>query len=148
MSRLEIIAHGNPKPKGSLKHVGRGILVEQVKDKGWRHAVVLAAAQQRDRHAWDTIAGQPVAVEIHCTFARPKSVRRECPTTRSSGDVDKLARLILDALSDALIIADDSLVTSLNITKEYGPTPGARIILWTAVDNAGMQAEMTSEGVR
>lgn len=125
--RLDITVRGTPKPKGSLRHVGKGRLVEQVKDKGWRAAVTIAAAGERDRAAWETVTDRPVHVTIGCLFTRPKTVRRAWPTTRSSGDADKLARLILDALTDAHIIRDDSQVTRLEVTKQYADTEGARI---------------------
>lgn len=130
---IQVFVAGDPKPKGSLRHVGGGRLIEQVAgSKAWREAIVIAAAQERDRQGWQTLAGCPVAVTARVTVKRPASVSRETPFTRSSGDVDKLARNILDAITDAHLIGDDSQVTDLYITKEYGPNPGVWITLWTA----------------
>lgn len=130
---IEITAHGEPKPKGSLRHVGKGRLIEHVAgSKTWREIVTIAAAQERDRQGWKTLTGCAVAATIRIVVTRPRTVRRDAPFTRSSGDIDKLARNVLDALSDAHIITDDSQVTDLYITKEYGSNPGVRITLWNA----------------
>lgn len=126
---LVVTVHGIPAPKGSLRHVGHGRLIEQVKGSApWRYAVTVGAAQERDRHAWGTLEG-PVEVVIRVRVARPKTVKRDHPTTRSSGDADKHARNVLDALVDAHIIGDDSQVTELHITKEYAATAGATITI-------------------
>ena len=131
MTTLTIHVPGKPAPKGSLRHVGHGRLVEQVKgSKPWREAIVLAAAQERDRWGWQTATGA-VGVEIETTFERPKTSRHERPITRSSGDVDKLARNVLDALVDAHIIRDDSQVVAMCITKTHGQTAGATITIGT-----------------
>ncbi|MBK5248122.1 MAG: RusA family crossover junction endodeoxyribonuclease [Actinomycetales bacterium] len=122
LAELRIVAHGTPKPKGSLRHVGRGRLIEQVKgSKPWREALVIAAARARDQAGWECLTG---AVSVACVavIPRPKTVRRDYPITRSSGDCDKLARNLLDALVDAQIMTDDAQVVDLWIRKEYTDT--------------------------
>jgi Holliday junction resolvase RusA-like endonuclease len=148
--KLTVTVPGAPKPKGSLRHIGHGRLIEQVAgSKQWREAIVLAAAQERDLRGWQTLVGVPVTVLVRCVVPRPKSVRRASPITRSSGDVDKLARNILDALTDARIIGDDSQVTDLRITKEYPPTGAANAHLCTTlwIEESGVceQQECLSE---
>lgn len=132
MSQLTITVPGTAKPKGSLRHVGHGRLIEQVKgSKAWREAVVVAAAQARDLAGWECLTGS-VLVDVQVSVPRPKTVRRDEPTTRSSGDVDKHARNILDALVDAGIVGDDSQVTELRITKEYAtadPSTGPSTVI-------------------
>lgn len=123
MTALTFYAPGTPAPKGSLRHVGHGRLVEQVKGSTpWKHAVTTAAAAARDQHAWDTLTG-PVDVTIQLHVPRPKTVRRPYPITRSSGDVDKHARNVLDAITDAHLIGDDSQVIHLHVTKTYATEP-------------------------
>lgn len=123
-----ITVYGTPKPKGSLAHVGKGRLVEQVVgSKPWREAVKWAAIQAKDE-AFHVFSG-PVAVHIVVTVKKPVSApkrRRTWPITRSSGDADKHARNCLDALVDAVIMFDDSQVTDLHLIKSYpGQEPGA-----------------------
>lgn len=137
---LEVIAYGRPKAKGSLRHVGGGRLVEQVTGSGdWRTDIVIAAqnavalAAYPPRYPLDC----SVRVEATFTFPRPASApktRPTWPTTRASGDVDKLARNALDALVDAGVLVDDARVIDLLAFKRYpgqGPDaldlPGARI---------------------
>jgi Holliday junction resolvase RusA-like endonuclease len=71
----------------------------------------------------------PVAVDIAVTVAKPKSApktRRTWPATRSSGDADKHARNVLDALVDAAVIGDDSQVVELAVRKVFpGEAPDA-----------------------
>lgn len=127
MRTLRFDVDGIPKPKGSLKHVGRGRLVEQVDNKAWKRSVLLSAATFRDMDGWDVSNG-PVSVIIDFVIPKVKSAKdRVWPTKRSSGDVDKLARLVLDCLADAKVIGDDSQVVRLHVTKEYGEFPGATI---------------------
>lgn len=129
MSTLRFDVDGIPKPKGSLKHVGHGRLVEQVDNKAWKRAVTISAATFRDMDGWETATG-PISVRLIFTIPRVASARkRPWPITRSSGDVDKLSRLVLDALTDAQIMGDDSQVVQLIAGKQYGDTPGATIIV-------------------
>ena len=56
------------------------------------------------------------------------------PIKRSTGDVDKLARLVLDAITDAGLWRDDSQCVRLTTSKVYvgEPTAGAYegLTLW------------------
>ena len=132
---LTFVTHGHPKPKGSMRHVGNGRMIEQVAgSREWKAMVTLAAAAERDKVDWETLEKVPVEIDIAFIVTRPKTNRNTEPITRSSGDVDKLCRNVLDALANAWIIRDDSQVTRLRATKEYGETPGARITVQTAVD--------------
>ena len=114
---------GRPRPKGSMRHVGHGRMVEQVDNADWRVDVKAAAAAAITDHglARPVFSG-PVGVHIALAVPRPKSApktRRIWPVTRSSGDVDKHARLILDALTDVGVWADDAQVVHLVVYKDY-----------------------------
>ena len=72
----------------------------------------------------------PVLVECRFSLLRPASApktRRTWPIGARSGDVDKLARLILDALT-GIVFADDSHVVELHVSKDYG-VPGVEIVV-------------------
>lgn len=145
---IEFTVYGIPKPKGSLKHIGHGRMKEQLEGSPvWREAVKQAAINARivgrigaSAVFRPTMEG-PIAAEISVTVPKPKSApkrRRTWPITRSSGDIDKIARNCLDALTDAGLIGDDSQVVDLHIAKCYPneqhdalPTPGAIIRVWT-----------------
>lgn len=139
---VQIIAIGRPKPKGSLRHVGRGRMVEQLEGSApWREAVKWAAV----RSAIRTLDG-PLLLDAIVTVPKPASApkrRRTWPITRSSGDIDKHARNILDALDDASAYGDDSQVVDLRIRKVYPlegdgalAMPGAAIRIWQIGDGS------------
>lgn len=128
IDHLTIALSGRPAPKGSLRHVGKGRMIEQVAgSKPWRYAVTLAARQAVARDQWTPPEG-PVEVTAHVLIPHLKT-RRDWPVTRSSGDIDKHARNILDALVDGGALRDDSQVVRLVVSKTYSHTPGALIIV-------------------
>jgi Holliday junction resolvase RusA-like endonuclease len=144
---LTITAYGVPKPKGSLRHIGNGRLKEQLEGSPiWREAVKAAAFVAARTSGWQRLENTPVAVSATLTFERPASApkrRVTWPITRSSGDVDKQARNILDALVDAGIVKDDSQVIDLSIRKRYCGQhdealhiPGAMIRVYDLGSNA------------
>jgi Holliday junction resolvase RusA-like endonuclease len=118
-----ITVFGVPAPQGSKRHVGNGRLIEaSPRLRPWREDVKQAALDART----ETLQG-PVSVEIAFTFNKPKSAPKTkvtYPITRSSGDLDKLCRSVLDALVDAGIMRDDSQVIDLAATKSYIGWPG------------------------
>jgi crossover junction endodeoxyribonuclease RusA len=130
---LEFFVPGNPKPQGSKRHVGHGIMIESSKDLGpWRERIALAAHQ--------TLAGQPliagpIALYLAFVLPRPKSApKRRTPPAIKRPDIDKLARACLDAIT-ATVIHDDSQITELRATKrlaEIGEAPGVHIHVATA----------------
>ena len=50
---------------------------------------------------------------------------------RGSGDIDKLARAVLDGVSDARVWLDDAQVVSLSAAKSYGVEPGCAVAVST-----------------
>lgn len=87
----------------------------------WRTTVIEALSKEPP----DTLEG---AVRVHAHFYMPMLKNPiPHPITRSSYDVDKLSRTILDALTLAKIVYDDSQVVTLIATKEYAERPGVQI---------------------
>ncbi|MFF0860924.1 RusA family crossover junction endodeoxyribonuclease [Nonomuraea sp. NPDC003560] len=134
-----ITVFGTPAPQGSKRHVGHGRLVESSpRLRPWREAVKQAALDAMEaasvkqyggtgQRALITLRG-PLSVEIEFTFTKPKSApktRETWPITRSSGDLDKLCRGVLDGLADSGLILDDSLVIDLAAAKRYTGQSGA-----------------------
>lgn len=123
---LSFTVHGTPKPKGSLRHIGHGRMVEQVNgSKEWRETVAWAA---RQAHSGPALDG-PLIVTAIVYLPRPKTNRDAYPTKRWSGDSDKHARNINDALVDAGVIVDDSLIIDSITRKRFADhcPPGAHI---------------------
>lgn len=137
---LTIDVIGRPRPKGSMRPIGHGRMIEQVDNKDWRAAVIAAAREQVAQPNGELCFGYPclapLTVAIDLRFDRPKSAKAGArPSTRSTGDIDKLVRLILDALQDAGVMKDDAQVIQLVATKRFclqREVPGARIAVEAA----------------
>jgi Holliday junction resolvase RusA-like endonuclease len=155
-NELVITIPGNPAPKGSLKCIGkrgsRGhVLIEDnTRTKPWREHLV----SWLNKLTQQAELGQPIGAEITFTLPRPaghygtgknaKTVRPSAPTHptgHQTGDVDKLLRLVLDALQDTDLLPDDCAVIEVTGRKAYPaddtahhwdvlPWPGVRIRLY------------------
>jgi Holliday junction resolvase RusA-like endonuclease len=131
---ISFFVAGTPKPQGSKRALMRPgakhpTLVESAGEalKDWRAAVRYAAARQSR-----AITG-PVKVTLAFRFSRPKShfgtgrhshaLKQSAPESHTKKpDVDKLARAVLDALTN-VAFEDDSCVTVLAATKHYSLAP-------------------------
>ena len=113
--------------------------------KGWRDLVSAVAFQSMPGDPIST----PVGVAVHFLFPRPKSHYRtgknahllragapDRPTTRSVGDIDKLARAVLDGISvtsGGQLLQDDSSVVWVFAEKDWaqgdeGPGAYVRVV--------------------
>lgn len=125
--KLTIEVHGHPAPQGSKrafvnKHTGKASMRESSEKVGpWREAVKLAALRELSTFAhWVPIDGA-VFAKMTFYFRRPKSAPKRVthPTTRSSGDLSKLQRSTEDALVDAGVLVDDSVIVGYVAGKEF-----------------------------
>lgn len=130
-----IRVYGEPIQKGSMRCTGgkfkggraRHQLVD-MKEKElavWMPKITAAAEAAKERLG-GTLSG-PVTISATITVERPKSVAltaRPWPITRSAGDVDKHTRAVLDALTTAALITDDSQVVHIDVWQCYPDTPG------------------------
>lgn len=121
---------GVPYPKGSLKCVGNRQcknckttvfhqLVEDDKTGGakeWRERLTRAGLSLARLNGF-TYEG-PVSVDATFVVPRPASVKAR-PYPHVKPDVDKLARMLLDAFTTARVWRDDALVVELNVRKHY-----------------------------
>lgn len=138
---LRFTAHGKPATQGSIRSLGAGrpsVHANAKTLKPWRQTIASAAADAMT--GWARLEG-PVHVDVVFAFDLPSSApkrRRIWPITRSSGDVDKLARALLDALQDSGVLKDDAQVVRLVAEKTWTGEhpqlhiPGAHVIV-TAV---------------
>lgn len=134
-SEWRITIPGTCQPKGSLKCVGRRgkvahVLIEDNSDATpWRKTVAGWLVRK-----WPSVAAkhQPLGAEVTFTLPRPAShygtgrnaqrVKPSAPAypvTHGTGDVDKLLRLILDALQDSGHMPDDAAVIEVATRKAY-----------------------------
>jgi crossover junction endodeoxyribonuclease RusA len=123
---VTFFVEGVSRPQGSKRSLGSGRMIEASPHiKSWRHDVRYGAQQHRPA-SWETTA--PMSVSIAFCFLRPKShynskgnLTLKSParaTSKSIGDIDKLVRGILDALTTVLF-DDDSQVVEVNAYKRY-----------------------------
>lgn len=131
-------APGLPAPQGSKRHVGNGVMIESSKHvKPWRESVKWAAREAADASGW-VMADGPVVLSVVFLFLRPKNhygagknsgvLKKDAPIyiTRTP-DLSKLIRSTEDALVDAGIMRDDSLIVEIGVFKRYGKKQGAQI---------------------
>ena len=140
---LTITVPGVAAPQGSKSLLGHGALVESSKRVAPWRADVRAAAMSAMGDGWQPLTGA-VDVDIEVFLPRPKShygtgrnanaVKHTAPlypTGHNSGDADKLARAILDALTSAGVWLDDAQVVKLRASKHWATfTPATSIFVW------------------
>jgi Holliday junction resolvase RusA-like endonuclease len=124
---------GPPKTKGSLTaraprchccpacrgYVGQPQLRDSVGSGRWRKLVAYQAAQAMGQLPWGGLIIGPVAVDL--TFGLLGD-----PVATGAGDLDKLYRNVLDALTDAGVYKDDVQVMRLSGSKSEDE-PGVRV---------------------
>lgn len=126
---VHFIVWGNPKPQGSMKHIGRGRMIHQPDMLDWRFQVTNAARKAMDDRL--PLEGAIVA-DLMFTVPRPKSLPKKVTLPTRRPDIDKLARAVLDALVYGGCIGDDSQVITLNAHKLYATAdklPGVSVLL-------------------
>jgi crossover junction endodeoxyribonuclease RusA len=112
-----INVRGTPAPQGSKRHVGGGRMVEMSKAVGpWREAV--RGETQRAMHQLVPAEG-PLSVFVNFYLARPKSLAKGVTLPAKRPDIDKLARAVLDGLTEGGAWLDDGQVVRLMAQKNY-----------------------------
>lgn len=131
------------KPKAMVVDSDKGPL------KGFREAVRSDAVDAQPP-GFEPFAG-PVLVVLAFALPKPKVAERgprRWPIGKNAGDVDKLARAVLDALTDAAVFGDDGQVVHLVVRKDYPGTiesghqasPGVRVLVRPSNSAAGLVA--------
>lgn len=102
---------------GQSLGVGRARLKESTAySKEWRAEVAWLVRQYiRSARPYEGA----VRVSIMSFLPQPKSNRDPHPTAMRTGDVDKIARNVLDALTDSGAIKDDSQVVAVHSMKAW-----------------------------
>ena len=97
--------------------------------KAWEQDIRAAAAREMDGSA---LLEGPISVSLVFSLPKPKAApksRRLWPCGQRN-DLDKLARSVLDGLTNRVIV-DDGQVVQLTATKAYGDPPGAYVVMNT-----------------
>jgi Holliday junction resolvase RusA-like endonuclease len=108
-----------------MRSFGKGRMVHQNANKlhGWRNAIAnqfVLELMNRDG-GWDTDKKYNVRMTFY--FAPPKKPKNDYPR----GDLDKLCRAVLDALTTHAWDDDNQVVCFTDCSKEYHPAEGVWI---------------------
>lgn len=128
MTRAEFTIMGQPRPAGSKRHIGNGVVIDSSGEKGrnWRASVQAVARE----HFTGDLLREPLMVYVTFFTPRPKC---HYGTGRNAGklkddapqyptgrpDVLKLARAVEDALT-GVVWADDAQIVDEILAKRYG----------------------------
>ena len=130
-----------PATQGSKRSMPNGVMLETNKRlRPWRSHISDAAISTKH-----PLTRSPVSISITFRFLRPQShfnksgLTSKAPshlTSKQKGDIDKLSRAVLDALTGTLLY-DDSQVVQLSAHKRYttpDERPGALITIIPLAD--------------
>jgi crossover junction endodeoxyribonuclease RusA len=143
---IKIRVYGDPVPQGSKvgfvvrkggRPTSRAVVVDDNKTKlaPWRQSITAAALEAADDARWDrAMLVGPVGVSMVFYMARPRhhygaganagQLRPSAPALPvTKPDQDKLARAVMDGLSDAGLWRDDSQVCECRVIKTYAHQP-------------------------
>jgi crossover junction endodeoxyribonuclease RusA len=118
-----LVVHGRAAPQGSkdlmTKASGQKYMKESSDNvKPWRTKIRRACLGPDGRPL--AVFTGPVVVSIDFEFRQAKSNQDDYPTGQNIGDVDKLTRAVLDALTQAGVIEDDRYVVHVSASKAWG----------------------------
>jgi crossover junction endodeoxyribonuclease RusA len=119
MRSLSFQVFGDPVAQGSKRAFvvkNRAVVVDDNKAplKSWRTAVTDVARAELNGATPEL---GPVRITLMFFLRRPQRPKADVPITKP--DIDKLARAVLDGMTDAGVIRDDAQVTTLTARKRY-----------------------------
>lgn len=130
---------GTPRPQGSMRLFKNGGAAYSNTTYQWRNQVTAAACSAGEDAAWEPYTGS-LGLRVTFYLKRPqihstaKGLRPNAPRYPGKApDLDKLCRLVGDALTDAgCVWRDDGQVVLLDARKLYAGTrpPGVSIEVW------------------
>jgi Holliday junction resolvase RusA-like endonuclease len=136
MNEIQFFVPGKPVAQGSKRHVGKGVMVEMLKDLApWRQAIAEYAKAEAQG---EQLLG-PLKLRCMFWFPRPAShfgtgrnqgnLKASAPVYRDSNpDLDKLLRAVCDGLTASGVIRDDRYIVRMEGAKRYGD-PGVLVNL-------------------
>lgn len=133
---LRAIIPGTPQPQGSKRVFRSGYMTEDnPKLKPWRADAITYLQSAAEAYDAATVPiTTPVSVEATFYYSRPAShfgtgrnadrLKASAPTYKhTTPDLDKLARALGDALTQAGILRDDALIVRWTLVKRWADVP-------------------------
>lgn len=120
-SKVTVTVLGRPAPQGSkISNRFGGMREANPRTKPWREAIESVCKHPSFGVPSDFVLFDgPLSVDVWCFFEPPKNAKQgDYPSTKSTYDVDKLARAVNDGIT-GLIIVDDARIVDLNVHKRY-----------------------------
>jgi len=118
---MNFFVQGDPIPQGSMRAMVRGkravMFSANPRLHAWRELVSRVA---RVAMLGATPSDGPVAINLSFTMPRPKTAKANALPITRRGDLDKLIRAVLDALT-GVVYVDDSQVIVISARKRYAP---------------------------
>lgn len=145
MSSLEFTVIGCPKPQQRPRIASRGKFSKMYSPSSeWKQQVIVASSKLAEQGNY---YDQAINVCIYYYFDRPKAhygTGKNSDNIKSSAlehhikkpDLDNLNKAVLDAMTDAKLLKDDSIITHINAIKKYNNdklTPQRATIVITEV---------------
>jgi len=138
---IQFFVPGKPVAQGSKRHVGKGVMVEMLRDLApWRQAI--AEYAKAEAHGEQLLG----PLRLRCTFWFPRpsahygtgrnkgTLKASAPVYRDSNpDLDKLLRAVCDGLTASGVIRDDRYIVRIEASKRYSDNPGVLVNLQTLV---------------
>ena len=118
---------GNPRPQPRPRLCrGRVVSTADANARRWKDLIRSAGKMAAEAHG--QIKAPAVAVVMRFDMPTPKADRHGLPHTFRP-DADNLAKLALDAVMDAGLLADDASVSTLVVTKTWAGKGGLTMTL-------------------
>lgn len=133
---MKFFVAGEPRPQGSKTPVRMGNRIRLIESSGSstkKHADWRKTLKETAIGVWKKppIDG-PCSIKLEFYLPRPKARTKERYSSVKP-DIDKLCRSVLDGLSDADVLRNDSRVSQLNATKYYANDP-SEIGVWIEIE--------------
>ena len=140
LAPLTVHVKGKPRTQGSAalgidKRTGKPRMFKRDGEAEHREAVAWTLRSRALASGWPLDYTGPVVLDVLFEFARPKSHNPGPHRHTYRPDIDKLQRLVLDALTQSGVIHDDCQVTEVFAVKQWGPADQTLIHLHSYADS-------------
>lgn len=117
-----------PRARHRAFSVGGKIISSTYNPKEYTEYLKVLKGDFKEQFDFSEYIEVPVAVFIVVTLKRPKTTKLPHPKP----DVDNFAKGVLDAMTQAELWSDDTLVRRLHVSKQWGDEDSITVEVWEA----------------